>query len=171
MWWLRSLVHHHGRKQGNMQEADMVQENDLWSLTFDLQVRGSSLYVTLREAWTNLPSQWQTLSNWAIPTPTKPHFLIMPLCLGVIFSQTTTFPYPLSNHLDRTITLYESPTSPLHQFSLFTFLVSVVIHGCVLMYEDLEMEASNENEYIFLLNSLDKFHSILFFFLMLSMDL
>lgn len=31
------------------------------------------------------------------------------------------------------------------------------------MYEDLEMGASDENEYIFLLNSLDKSHSILFF--------
>lgn len=127
------------------------------------RVRGSSLYVTLREAWTNLPSQWQTFSNWAIPTPTKPHFLVVPLSLEVVFSQTTTFPFPLSNHLDPTITLYESPTSPPHQLSLFTFLVSVVIHGCVLMYEDLEMEASNENEYMFLLNSLDKSHSILFF--------
>lgn len=131
-------------------------------LHFDSQVRESSLCVTLREAWTNLPSQWQTFSNWATPPPTT-HFLIVPLPSWVIFSQTTTFPFPISNHLDPTTPLYDSPTSPPHQLSLFTFLISVFIPVCGLMYEDLEMEASNEKEYMFFFNSLDKSHLIWFF--------
>lgn len=135
----------------------------IWEfLHFDSKVRESRLCVSLREA--NLPSQWQTSFNWAIPPPAKPHFLIVPFALAVIFFQTTTFPFPLSNHLDPTIPLYDSPTSPPHQLSPFTFLVSVVIPGYVLMNEDLQMEASNKNEYMFLFNILDKSHLIWFFF-------
>lgn len=134
----------------------------IWEfLHFDSQVRGSCLCVTLREAI--LPSQWLASFNWVIPPSAKPHFRIVPLFLAVIFSQTTTFPFPLSNHLDPTIPLYDSATSPPHQLSLFTFLVSVVIPGYILKYENLQMEASNKNEYMFLFNSMDKSHSIWFF--------
>ena len=78
----RGLVQYlHSGKQGNMQE-------DRCKLHIDKQITGSGLshWVQLGQKKPQSPTpQLDTSSNKAIPTPTRPHLLKVPLPLRVFF--------------------------------------------------------------------------------------
>jgi hypothetical protein len=87
----RSLIHcRHGGKHGRVQ-ADMVLERSLESYILIHREQKETVYYTglslnIGDLKTFLHSD--TSSNKAIPTPTRPHLLMVPLSMGQAFKQS-----------------------------------------------------------------------------------